>query len=71
MRLSTRAHTSFGAGPSRSKQALSTHTPLKTLQCQGSRDGYIGLWMRFFCYVFRVWATPSNVQAEIYGLELS
>jgi hypothetical protein len=45
--------------------------PLKPLQCQGSRDGYIGLWMRFFCYVFRVWALPPNLRSEVFGLRLS
>lgn len=45
--------------------------PLKPLQCQGSRDGYVGLWMRFFCYVFRVWALPPNLRSEVFGLRLS
>ncbi|KFY93057.1 hypothetical protein V500_03937 [Pseudogymnoascus sp. VKM F-4518 (FW-2643)] len=45
--------------------------PLQGLQKKGSEERYISLWKRFFCYGFRVWATPRDLRAEIYGLVLN
>ena len=38
--------------------------PLKPLQCQSSRDGYIGLWMRFFPGFERLITAVTGVQAR-------
>ena len=47
------------------------HHPLQGLQLKRTERTYINLFKRFFCYVFRAWATPRDLRAETYGLVLN